>query len=573
MATALRAFVTAALGCLFVGEGVLAQERDRDRRARAHAVRAQQQFESYRRRQLPVTYGRYWSNDCDLRIGRFCYWHDEADDPPPEPERIATARARFLSALDSVALRAPEDGWILGQRVRYLVEAGRGADALRAATACSAEPWWCAALAGFAQHALGDYSASDSAFARSVAAMAPADRCRWTDLSDLLPDGFHRTYRAVPCARRDSINAHIWWLADPRWSSAGNDLRSEFYARLTMAALVRQARSAHDMVWGDDMAELMLRYGWPTAWSRSPPSAYDLARISVVGHDPAPSFEFIPNAEALRNPLHSEVTDWTPLAERPTTRYAPAYAKYFRELTPQVAWFARGDSAAVVVGYDVRIERDTVFTRDSVEAAVVLSRAPSDIALARSSMGARRGALIVPAPRDSILLSVEISDSAARAVARGRLGIRPPVDSAISDLLLFDGADGLPETFEGVAERALGALTVGRDAPFGVYWELYGALAQARDVTYSITVEPASPSILRRLAERARLTQPMRSVQLMFDDARAAASRSLIVDVSHIPAGRYRLTLRVSTGETSTQTSRDIVVRDRSLVASAQRPH
>ncbi|MGQ0639507.1 MAG: hypothetical protein ACT4P6_01855 [Gemmatimonadaceae bacterium] len=566
--TPLRVLLMAvvAIGSPFYGGGVLAQERDELRSVRARAIRAQQQFETYRRRQLPVTYGRSAASDCDLRIGRFCYWHD-ADSAPAEPGRIAAARDALLRALDSMAIRAPDDGWVAGQRVRYLVEAGRPIEAVRAATACSGDPWWCGALFGFAQHALGAYAAADSAFERSIAEMPATRRCAWTDLSDLLPGGFHKAYRALPCEQRDSVNAQVWWLADPRWSSGGNDLRSEFYSRLTMAQLVQQARSAHDMAWGDDMAELMLRYGWPTSWSRSPPSSYDPTRVAVVGHEPSPSFDFLPSARALHDPLRAELTDWTPLAPLPTTRYAPPYAKHFRELSPQVAWFARGDSAALVVGYDVRRERDTVFTQDSVDAAVVLSRGANDLSLARALSGLRGDAVIIPSTRAPLLVSVEVSDSAARAVARGRMAVRPPADSTLSDLLLFDGAGGLPETFEGVARSALGTLTVSREVPFGVYWELYGALAQARDVSYSLNVEPMRPGLLRRLAERVRLTQPMRSVQLTFDDGRPASSRSLLVDVSHIPQGRYRLTLRVSASQTTAQTSREIQVRDRRQVA------
>ncbi|MGH8733319.1 MAG: hypothetical protein ACREVB_06520, partial [Burkholderiales bacterium] len=263
-----------------------AQSRaDEVRRIRARAQRAQQQFESYRRRLLPVTSERSASNECDVRIGRFCYWHDATEDLPREPAPIAAARDAFLRSLDSLAALARNDVWMVGQRVRYLVESNRAADALRAATECSAAAWWCAALRGFSDHALGDYEAADREFETALAAMSSTQRCHWTDLSDLLPDASRKAYRAVPCAERDSLNGRIWWLADPRWALAGNDLRTEIYARLTMSELVQQARSAHDMSWGDDMAELMLRYGWPAAWSRAFPSSVDRTQITVIGHE------------------------------------------------------------------------------------------------------------------------------------------------------------------------------------------------------------------------------------------------------------------------------------------------
>jgi hypothetical protein len=494
-------------------------------------------------------------------LGRFCYWHDDADDLPVEPERIAKARESFLGTLDSLAIEHPTDPWIAGQRVRYLVEANRAAEAVTAASACGGNPWWCAALSGFANHSLGAYAAADSAFSEALMAMPEAKRCNWTDLHDILPDGYHRFYRNFPCEKRDSVNALIWWMADPRWSSTGNDLRTELFARLTMAQLVQQARSAHDMAWGDDMAELMLRYGWPTAWSRGWQSASDPTRISVIGHEPSPSFEFVPLAKALQQPLEARLDSWTPLAERPTTRYAPAYAKHLREIEPQVAWFRRGDSAAVVIGYDVHVRGDTVFVRDSVEAAAVISRGPHDAALARAAIGKRRGALVLAVPGDSALLSVEVTDSSTKAFARARLGVRPPSDSAVSDLLLFDGAGDLPRTFDDAVARALGTRTVPRNAPFGVYWEVYGDLAQADSVTYSISVERNAPSLMRRFAERLRLAQPVLPVRMSFDGGRASASRSLLVDVSHIPSGRYQLTLRITAVAAEAVVSREIEVR------------
>jgi hypothetical protein len=541
-----------------------AQSRTDDlRRIRARAQRAQQQFESYRRRLLPVTSGRFASNECDVRIGRFCYWHDDAEDLPREPALIAAARDAFLRSLDSLAALARNDVWMVGQRVRYLVESNRAADALRAATECSAAAWWCAALRGFSDHALGDYAAADREFETALSALSPAQRCHWTDLSDLLPDASRKAYRAVPCAQRDSLNGRIWWLADPRWALAGNDLRTEIYARLTMSELVQQARSAHDMSWGDDMAELMLRYGWPAAWSRAFPSSVDRTQISVIGHEPSPSFDFLPEARALNDPFKAEASSWTPTAPKPLTRYAPKYARRFAELAPQVAWFARRDSAVIVAAYEVGALHDTVFAHDSVDAAVVLSRGPGEIAIARAKT-ARWGVFVLPTPPLPALVSVEVVDSAGIALARSRFAAQPPGDSVLSDVLLFDGAGGIPETFEAASARALGTLTVSRQVPFGLYWELYGDLARSDSVTYAVSVERRGVSWLRRLAERTRLADKTQPVRVGFDErpaGGAVSARSLLVDVSTIPAGEYRLTLTVRSGDRILTRSRAIDVR------------
>lgn len=533
-------------------------------RIRARGQRAQQQFESYRRHLLPVTYGRSGSNGCDVRIGRFCYWHDDREDLPREPKPVAVARDALLRSLDSLESLARNDTWLVGQRVRYLVEAERAADALRVATECSAAPWWCSALRGFSQHALGEYAAADREFAEALAKMAQRKRCQWTDLSDLLPDASRKAYRALPCEARDSANVRIWWLADPRWGLGGNDLRTEVYARLTMSELVQQARSAHDMSWGDDMAELMLRYGWPQAWSRAQPSSVDPATISVIGHEPSPSFEFMPDARALEEPTSARASSWSPTAPKPVTRYAPKYARRFADLATQVAWFARGDSALIVAAYDVGGADDTVFTRDSVEAAVVLSHDVHDAGMAQART-ARRGVLTLPAGWETALLSVEVVDSASRAFARSRFATQPPGDSALSDVLLFEGAVGIPESFEAATARALGTLSVSRQVPFGLYWELYRELAQSDSVTYSVTVERRGASWLRRLAERTRLADRPQPVRVGFDEQSGRSTelvaRSLLVDVSHIPAGEYRLTFTVRSGDLAYARTREILVR------------
>jgi hypothetical protein len=120
----------------------------------------------------------------------------------------------------------------------------------------------------------------------------------------------------------------------------------------------------------------------------------------------------------------------------------------------------------------------------------------------------------------------------------------------------------LPETFEDAAARALGTLSVSRRTPFGIYWELYGSIADATDVTYAVSVERVSPSLLRRFAERVRLAQAVRPVRMSFEEQRPTASRSLLVDVSHIPAGKYRLTLRISAGEWDGTAVREIEVKN-----------
>ncbi|MFI5311144.1 MAG: hypothetical protein ACHQQ3_07935, partial [Gemmatimonadales bacterium] len=74
--------------------------------------RAQSDFEAYRRFHLPTARSARPSR-CDEQVGNFCYWYNENEPPPPkEPEAITQRRVQFLTLLDSLARRAPDDRWI-----------------------------------------------------------------------------------------------------------------------------------------------------------------------------------------------------------------------------------------------------------------------------------------------------------------------------------------------------------------------------------------------------------------------------------------------------------------------------
>ena len=190
------------------------------------AREAQIGFERTRRANLPIN-NRGTSGRCDVRVGRFCYWWDDGEfEIPAELPRTTAARVRLLDRLANAAATLPGDRWIAGQRVRYLVEAGKFDEALEAASACRAEASWCAALAGFALHTSGRFAGADSAYGVALAAMTEADRCRWTDISLLLPDGARKRYDRLACRDRAPLEARFWALSRPLYLTAANDLRT-----------------------------------------------------------------------------------------------------------------------------------------------------------------------------------------------------------------------------------------------------------------------------------------------------------------------------------------------------------
>ncbi len=102
------------------------------------------------------------SGPCDVHIGRYCYWRgdDDEEHQPEEPPEIVERDATSSSACWMASRPSlPGDPWVAGQRIRYLVEAGRTDEALQfAGTGCHVSADWCAALAGYAAHVAGRFA-------------------------------------------------------------------------------------------------------------------------------------------------------------------------------------------------------------------------------------------------------------------------------------------------------------------------------------------------------------------------------------------------------------------------------
>ncbi len=539
------------------------------RRARA----AQARFEAFRRshlyRDLADPGGR-----CDVRVGRFCYWYDPPfDPPPPEDEAVGPARDRLLRDLADLARALPGDDWIAGQRVRYLVEAGRADSAVAVAAGCAGTPWWCEALDGFARHAAGDEPGADGAFARALAAMPETERCLWTDLSPLLDDADADAYRALPCAARDSANRRIWWLADPLYSRPGNEVRTEHYARETMALALEHAETAHGIPWGPDLRELTVRYGWPTHWSRPFGRPGRIEDPPVLGHEPSPSFWLFP-APAMPAPWADPTgVRWDPGAERPPARYALPYATGFAPIgRAQLARFLRRDTTLTVAAFDLRA--DSVFAGRPARVRVAVSR-DADAVAASGPVPGPRGVAVAASGWRPLVASLEATGTDTTRVARLRVmappdpaGLAPP----LSDLLLFAAGEvgaALPESLEAALAAALPSVTVPRGGKVGLYWEVYPAPEPGYPLEVGVRVVPdrsksRAPYPLGRpecpAGGPAALTLRWREPP---EPPRRGPGRSVVLDLGSLRSGRYVVVVEVLAGrERLGCTGREIRVED-----------
>src|SRR5690606_26343895 len=134
---------------------------------------------------------------------------------------------------------------------------------------------------------------------------------------------------------RDSVADRFWWLSNPRFARRTNELRAEHYARLVMARIQNDARNPYGMRWGDDLEELLVRYGWSRSFTRSYPRSGDVTS-PVTGHETVPSFHFVPGDAAFAEPLDVHDDLWELEQREAPSRYAPPWATHVELLDAQL---------------------------------------------------------------------------------------------------------------------------------------------------------------------------------------------------------------------------------------------
>jgi tetratricopeptide (TPR) repeat protein len=541
--------------------------------------RAQAQFENFRRANLPFHHSTV-SREAAEQVGRFAYYYDEtAPPPPPEPETVTAARLRLIGQLETLAAMQPADNWIAGQRVRYLNEAGLDSAALEVARQCKSFGWWCDALQGFALHALRRYDDAERAYDRVLAQMAPSELCLWRDISLYLDEDTRKVYTRNGCGvpGRAAFEDRTWWYARTRYGMAGNDSRTEHFARLTYVEFLRQAPSQFQFGFDEDERELTLRFSWPRAWTRGPDiippmGTYGEPIPQITGHDPIPAHRFIPPYHVLTTPTVSDSLDWAVQRAPVVARYHPPYAKRLLMLEHQQALFRRGDTALVVLAYDV--SKVDSLDGSTFDAALVLTAgrgALTSHAAAQRNAPAR-GTLVARAPWGPLLMSAEIAADAKSTLVRARYGIRPPyaigARVALSDLLFFSSYGSIPNSVEEVVPHAIPTQLVRSSEKLGVFWEAYGTNPAGEQLVITLVVAPEEEEprgALSRGARRMGIGRSPQSVRVSIPISSTRGSstttRGVELDISTLRRGSYLVNLEIEVaGQYTVRAERRLVV-------------
>ena len=533
----------------------------------AHAHGSQTAFERFRRGVLPSGYGN--AGRCDVRLGRFCWWYDGSLPVfPPEKDVIKARRRVLLAELDASAAKYPGDNWLAGMRVHYRVEGRDFVAADSVARSCRAEAWWCAALVGYAAHAGGNAAIADSAFRGSLAAMPPDSACAWRSIAPLLSDDDRDAYEHLACEQRVTLDERFWTLSRPQFSSAANDFRNELGMRRVLTWLGARGTTPHLLPWGNDAAELVLRYGWPVAWSRQESSQFTGTTQNeggVIGHDPSPSFVFTParwRVDSLK-PLAS--SDWTLDEPRAESRFAPRQVRRVVPAVAQLARFRRNDSTLVVAAFSAK--DDSLLAVSAVAGASGAVDAPALSAPDTARTGTSR---IMLAGRP-LIAGVDIIDTTTRTLARMRQTFSVTIDSqrvSLSDLLMYRAADVPAGVLDSALARAIPGDTVTRTRAVGIFWETYGLVADGETLDIAVSVERVDHSWIRSARQRLGLTPVDTPIRIRWNDARPPSDRgaahAISLDLANLDSGRYRVTLSVTpAGGTSVYSVREIELIDR----------
>jgi hypothetical protein len=525
---------------------------------------AQASFEQVRRFNLPPR-GRS-SGRCDVHLGRYCWWYDEyPENLPPERDAVTRRRIELLATLDALGEVHPGDDWLAGMRVHYRIDGRNASSADSIARTCAATGWWCRALSGYANHVLGNAAIAESAFVDALAAMPDSTRCAWRDISVLLPTNTRRYYEKLSCAERARVEDRYWLLSRPQLGADANEWRTEFFVRRVQTWLAERAMNPQPGSWGRDAAELVLRYGWPVGWSRVEQPLYSAQEVSVVGHDPVPSFNFAPVEALLDTTTTSNDDGWDLQVRTAEARFAPHLVSRVAAVAMQVARFRRGDSVLVVTAHAAK--HDSLRSGASTVLAVALPDGTTRTVPADGPIGTARLTL----PSSPVLAGVEISDTTTHTLARARALLRAAETSgglALSDLLLFRTSDDAPESVDAALERAIPGDTMSRSRPIGIYWETYGVAESGETFDVGVTVERIDRSWIRGARQLLRLAAPDNPLRLRWNDARPAArgealNRAISLDLTNQPAGKYRITVGLIRADGSVVSSaREIELRD-----------
>ena len=557
---------------------------------------AQAEFEVLHRSRLHRA-SDLWQGGCDERVGPICLRFDGIAGwkPAPEDSLVTRGRENLLHVLRRVGGEIPGDQWVMGQRVRYLVDLSQWPAALELARDCEGPPeWWCNGLQGYALHRSGQTLEAGEAFGRALDLMGPAQADRWTDPGVLLDYQGIQWLKNPGAFSTETAVGRFWTLADPLFLTPGNERLSEHLSRRFAATLFSDSEMTLGLSWGDHLESILVRYGFGVGWERTAPGMQESGRGAVVEHHHPESRGHLPPWEAVQDPSGLPAGLWVPQDRRPRSASAPVLAPLLVEGRAEAAVLRRDRDLLVVVSYEIPTdtllgqrrgdprgesgkERQRPFgepildgaSRDTLAGHFLLADtggwAPHSVL---SSGG--RGVLQLRAPTGRYLLSMELWNPAGRWGARVRQGVVaeevPPDVPFLSDLLVLDAGGTIP----GKLEEALPLMRGNHELKSGerltVGWEVYGLGFQEVEMTFGLRLIREEESLVRRALKRIglRRSEPVMTLSWTEEGPEGMGPffRAVDLELPDLDSGNYVLQLALDMpGRSQVPSQRRVRVR------------
>ncbi len=569
----------------------------------AKAKDVQTRFERFREERIPPELGS-GGRGCDDLVGRFClrFGGDESGEwqVPPEPVEFGMARVRVLRDLAEVGAKIPGDEWVLGQRVHYMSEVGNWDRAERLAQQCGGgASWWCTALVAMVRHQKGEWVEAAETFDQAIAQMPPDVAADWQAPTYLLDGEGSDTFEET--ADKQRMEDRMWLLADPLYLVDGNDRKTEQYSRQVLIRIRDGAANAYGVEWGDDIAQLTLRYGAEKAWERRRgiPTASLQDTRSIVGRHHPKGQEFMPPGTALLSPSDVPEGVWELEQAKPHTGYAPPYAPDLNALDTQVARFRRGDSLLVVGAFAPEVPEERRATRVTRNTGIIDLRARRNVSredrqrrsnpfgstevaepfmpeepeepemdasvvsglfLIDENTAERHevrgegpeGAFQLQVPNGHYIVGVEAFNPDQKKAWRDRHGLwqeeLPFGLASVSDLLILNGGGENPETLAEAVPSVMAAIRIPAGERFKVAWEVYG-LAIGESAQVRIGIDAGGLSLLQRAGRFFRVLEPDNPVVMSWEEAGpdvlGTVFRSVELNLPDVEPGDYTLTVEI----------------------------
>lgn len=397
---------------------------------------------------------------------------DNAITPARRPAVIA-ARDTLLRILADLAKVSPNDEWILGQRIRFLLDQ-KSHDPLAAGAAialvapCKSNSWWCATLEGYISARDRQWRLADEAFTQARTLATAELRCQTAQVIGLMDRTRVPTEFREPtsCAEKSALSERFWWLSDPLWSDSINERRIEHEARtvslLLSASMIRSERFDWSAAEGGDAAaQLITRYGWPSrmVWSGinqgrftgTGPTGRSIefrTGIDPVESAPSPPFttqeysmgrvHLAPSWSALIDPYSARSIDWELNAPEKAVERKWWPSEHMRREPPLRAindyqtqvWRRSNGLLLSIAARAPREPNDRSDEPTHVESSLIWSKSPSSTRLIASALvrsdfrGMNFTILSGEVPGDSALASLEFrTGSTANGDMRTRFAI------------------------------------------------------------------------------------------------------------------------------------------------------